>query len=112
MPGNPLTDPNWAADVTDLIERTVSQVRHRTTRPIVMAARGVVFGLLAGITGIVALTLLIVALFRGLQAILEVPLDHETAVWVSYLLVGVLLVIAGLVAMAKRHSQELLDELA
>jgi predicted lysophospholipase L1 biosynthesis ABC-type transport system permease subunit len=112
MPGNPLTDPNWATDVTDLIERGVSQLRNRTTRPIVMAARGIVFGLLAGITGIVALTLFTVALFRGLQAILEVPFDHETAVWVSYVLVGVLLVIAGMVAMAKRHTEELLDELA
>lgn len=112
MPGNPLTDPNWAADVTDLIERSVAQIRHRTTRPIVMAARGVVFGLLAGITGIVALTLFTVAFFRGVQAVLEVPLDHETAVWVSYLLVGVLLVIVGLIAMAKRHTKELFDELA
>ncbi|MEY2995569.1 MAG: hypothetical protein RLZZ39_394, partial [Actinomycetota bacterium] len=46
MAGNPLNDPNWASDLTDTIVSTVDKVRDRTTKPIVMIARGLVFGLL------------------------------------------------------------------
>ena len=60
MPGNPFTDPNWAADIADTIERVVGTVRDRTTKPLVTASRAVVFGLLAAILGVVAVILLII----------------------------------------------------
>ena len=66
MAGNPFTDPNWAADIADTIERVVGTVRDRTTKPLVTASRGLVFGLLAAILGVVALTLLIIAASRGI----------------------------------------------
>ena len=46
MAGNPLTDPNWAADLADTVERVVGTVRERATTPVVHVTRGIVFGLL------------------------------------------------------------------
>ena len=105
MAGNPLSDPNWPAQAADHLVRIVDQIRARTTRPIVLIARGLVFGIIALLGGMVALLLFLVAFTKGLQAILEWPLDHPKAVWVSYLLLGGLLLIAGMVAMAKRHPK-------
>lgn len=106
MPSNPLTDPNWASEVADTIERVVGTVRDKTTRPIVMVARALVFGLLGAFVGLMALVLLLIGLTRGMQAALEAPLSHPTAVWVSYLVIGGLFCLAGAFCMAKRNPKE------
>ncbi|MEN9800978.1 MAG: hypothetical protein RLZ37_103 [Actinomycetota bacterium] len=106
MAGNPLTDPNWAADVTQTIVTTVDKVRDRTTTPIVMAARGLVFGLLGGILGITAFVLLLIGSSRGLINLLEWPFDHDSAVWISHAVIGSSLILAGTICMVKRQSKE------
>lgn len=106
MAGNPLNDPNWAADLTDTIIETVDKVRNRTTKPVVMIARGLVFGLLTAFLALMAIVLLLVATSRGLISALEWPLDHDSAVWVSYLVLGGLLCLVGTVCMIKRQSKE------
>ena len=106
MAGNPLSDPNWAADLTNTIVGTVDKVRDRTTKPIVMIARGLVFGLLATFLGLMALALVLIAASRGLISALEWPFDHDTAVWASYLVLGGLLCLIGSVCMVKRQSKE------
>ena len=104
MPGNPLTDPNWATDLANTVERVVGTVRDKTTNNVVLVARGVVFGLLATILGLTALVLLLVALTRGLQALLDLAVTHERAVYLSYLILGGICCLAGLFLMRKRHS--------
>lgn len=106
MAGNPLTDPNWAVEVTDKIVDTIDKVRDRTTKPIVLIARGLVFGLLSAFLGIVALILLLVGVSRALINFIEWPLDHDTAVWVSYFVLGGLLCLIGTVCMIKRQSKD------
>lgn len=106
MPGNPLTDPNWAADVADTIERMVGTVRDRTTKPLVRGARGVVFGLLAGILGVIAVVLLIIVLTRGLQALLDLGLDHPMSVYVSYLILGGIISAVGVFILSKRSTHD------
>ena len=106
MAGNPLTDPNWAADVTDSIVNTVDKVRDRTTKPLVIIARGLVFGLLASFLGILIVGLLIVGLTRAMISLIEWPLDHDSAVWVSYLVIGGILCAIGTWFMARRRSEE------
>jgi uncharacterized membrane protein YedE/YeeE len=106
MAGNPLTDPNWAADVTDSIVNTVDKVRDRTTKPLVMAARGLVFGLLAAFLGILIVGMLLVGVTRAIIALIEWPLDHDTAVWISYLVIGAALCGIGALFMARRQSEE------
>ena len=106
MAGNPLTDPNWASDFTETIIDTVDKVRDRTTKPIVMVARGLVFGLLSTFLGLMALVLLLVGLSRALINVLEWPFDHDSAVWISHIVLGSLLCLAGAIFMVRRQSKE------
>lgn len=106
MAGNPFTDPNWAADVTSTIVSTVDKIRDRTTTPLVTMARGLVFGLLGGILGTAAFVLLLVGLSRGLINLIEWPLDHDSAVWISHAVLGVALVFSGWICMVRRQSKE------
>ena len=102
MPGNPLTDPNWAPKLADTIVRVVGSLREKTTTRVLTAYRAVVFGLVAVFAASFALVLLIVALFRGVQALLDIGLDHHNSVWISYLGVGALFTLGGLIAMRMR----------
>jgi ABC-type antimicrobial peptide transport system permease subunit len=104
MPGNPLTDPNWANEVTDQITTLVGTVREKTTNNAIVVVRAVVFGLLGAILGLVLVTLLLVLLTRLIQAILSNWIDWDTAVYVSYFIIGGLLTLAGAFLMTKRHS--------
>jgi hypothetical protein len=106
MAGNPLTDPNWASDFTETIIDTVDKVRDRTTKPIVMVARGLVFGLLSTFLGLMALVLLLVGISRGLINLLEWPFDHDSAVWISHIVLGSLLCSVGAIFMVRRQSKE------
>ena len=106
MAGNPLTDPDWAADLADTIERVVGQVRDRATKPAVHVTRGIVFGLLAGILGLFALVMLLIGATRALQVLLGLALPHDRAVYVSYLLIGGILCLGGLLCLWKRRPTE------
>jgi hypothetical protein len=106
MPGNPFTDPNWAADLADTVERVVGTVRDRTTKPLVTASRGVVFGLLAAILGVVAAILLILVATRATQALLDIWFRHEMSVYLSYFIVGGIICLGGLFVLSKRFSND------
>jgi hypothetical protein len=104
MPANPLTDPNWASETTDTLVSYIDLVRSKTTQNLVYAARAVVFGLIAVIVGSFALVILFVMLMRGLQALLELATTWERAVYLSYLIVGAVFTIAGVVLFKKRNA--------
>ncbi len=106
MLGNPLTDPRWATDLADTVERVVGQVRDRATKPVVHVARGVVYGLLAGLIGLAAAVLVLVALTRGLQSLLELAVEWPRAVYLSYLIIGGILCVAGALFLRRRHSDD------
>ena len=105
MPGNPLTDPNWADDTTDTVVRIVGTVREKTTKPLVTAARGLVFGLIAAFLGMFAIVILIIGLLRGVQAALDAIVDHDQSVYISYLAVGGIFCIAGMLLFKKRTAK-------
>jgi hypothetical protein len=104
MPGNPLTDDNWANEVTDQITEFVGTVRQKTTDNAIVVVRGVVFGLLAAFIGFALLVLLLIFATRGLQSIFNLFLSWERAVYVSYFVIGGILSIVGLLLMKKRTS--------
>lgn len=104
MASNPLTDPNWATDVTNQITGLVGTVRDKTTTNAVKAVRGVVFGLLGLFLGVVAVTLLLILLTRGLQSLLSLGFDWSRAVYLSYFVVGGILTAAGLLLMSRRSG--------
>jgi len=104
MAGNPLTDPDWAANTTDQVVRLVDNVKTKTTKPAILAARGLVFGLLAVFLGLFALALLIIGSMRGIQAILEPFTGLARAVYISYFIVGGILCLVGAVLFKKRND--------
>jgi protein-S-isoprenylcysteine O-methyltransferase Ste14 len=104
MPGNPLTDPNWAPDLTEQITTVIGTVRDKTTNNAVKAARAVVFGLLGLFLGSVALVLAFIAASRGLQSLYNIFTTWERAVYLSYFTLGGILTLVGLLLMSKRHS--------
>lgn len=104
MPGNPISDQNWATDVTNQITTFVGDVRDKTTNNAIKAVRAVVYGLFGAIMGIVAVVLLLLVLTRGLQVLLDLFLSWERAVYVSYLVLGGILTIVGMLIMSKRTA--------
>jgi hypothetical protein len=105
MPGNPFTDPNWAPDLADTVERVVGKVRVVATDNAVKASRGVVFGVLALIVAVVALPLINILVLGVIRELLGFFVDHAQAVWMSYYVVGLLLMVVGFFALRARHGK-------
>ncbi|MFZ4583806.1 MAG: hypothetical protein ACOYNI_01105 [Acidimicrobiia bacterium] len=78
---------DWASDAADAVERVVSTVRDRTVEPAQLAAKYLVYGLVAAFLVSTALTMLAIASFRLLNVVLPV--------WASYLVLGGILVAGG-----------------
>jgi len=109
VPSNPLTDPNWARNTVDSIDKWVGFVRDHTTRPIISVIRALVYGLLVATGVIVMSVLFIIGATRGVQSALDAGLSRDTAVWASYFIVGGLLLLVGLLVARKQHRKS--DEL-
>jgi uncharacterized membrane protein len=104
MPANPLTDPNWATETTDKLVTLIDTVRSQTTQKVVYAARGAVFGVIAVMLGVFIAIIALVGSMRGLQALLELAVGWERAVYLSYFIVGGILSLVGLVLFRKRNA--------
>ena len=106
MPGNPFTDPNWAPDLADTVERAVGKVRTVATDNAVKVSRGLVFGLLAFICLLVAAPLGTILFVRFTQVVLSriARTDHDTTVWLSYMVTGGLMMIIGFIVLRLRHT--------
>lgn len=104
MPANPLTDPNWATETTDKLVSLIDNVRAQTTQKVVYAARGAVFGVIAVMLGTLIAIVALVALLRGVTALLELAVGWDRAVYLSYLIVGAIFSLVGLLLFRKRNS--------
>ena len=104
MPSNPLTDPNWATDTTDKLVSLIDNVRSQTTLKVVYAARGAVFGVIAMMLGALIGIIAIVAVMRGLQALLALAVDWGQAVYLSYFIVGIAFSLVGVLLFHKRNA--------
>ncbi len=87
----------WPARAVDAIDLVVGTVNDRAVRPIVVAARAIVFGLLIAVIGLVVLVLVSVGLIRLLDVYV-----FPGRVWASYAVLGALFSILGLWAWSKR----------
>lgn len=108
MAGNPLTNPNWAPELADTVERLVGQVRDKTTSKVVVVVRALVFGLVVAFSGIVALVLTLILGTKLLQRIVNIGgwIDADSSVWVSYMVLGGIFTLFGLFCMHKRESPD------
>jgi len=104
MPGNPLTDPNWAPDLADTIDRFVSKVRTTVTDRAVYAVRAVVFGIVILLAAPVTFVLMIILGTKFVQRLIAIAIDHDSSIWASYMVVGGLMVLGGSLMMRKRFD--------
>ncbi|MDA8273766.1 MAG: hypothetical protein M0029_00100 [Actinomycetota bacterium] len=99
-PGPVSGGPDLAARAADAVESVVALVRDRTVRPVTLAARAVVFGVVVAAGSLVLTVLLSVALVRILTVY-----AFAGRVWASDLLVGAVFVAAGLAAWSRRSPR-------
>ncbi len=93
---DPSPSPDWPARTADSIERVVTTIRDRTTRPLLVAGRAIVFGLLAAVVGITAVVLLSIIVVR----VMVILTDRA---WLAYVILGALFVIVGFVLLRLRR---------
>jgi hypothetical protein len=79
---------DWTTDAVDALEQAVGLVRDKTVVPAQNASRAVVSGLLVAFFVLVAAVFVAIALFRVLVVI-------TGEVWLSYLILGGIFVLAG-----------------
>ncbi len=79
---------DWTTDAVDALDNAVGLIRDRTVVPAQKASRAVVSGLLVAFFVLVAVLLLAIALFRVLVVLVD-------EVWLAYLILGGIFVIAG-----------------
>lgn len=100
--GSTLTGGDWPAQAADTIVDLVDRVRAKTVVPATQGARGAVYGLLALILGSTIAVLLYIAVVRALTELFEWAFPWG-GVWVTYLLFGLVCLIAGTVLFRKRY---------
>ena len=96
MPGG----SDWSVQAADTIERVVGAIRDKTSVPLTTVARALVFGLLAAVMGVTTLVFLTIAAVR----LVNVLLPGE--VWATYLLIGGIFTLVGLLLLRKATSQK------
>ncbi|MCU1457096.1 MAG: hypothetical protein JWL73_1188 [Actinomycetia bacterium] len=84
---------DWTQQAADAIESAVTTARDKTVEPARYAARVAVYGTLVAFFALVAVILLLVGLFRGLNVVFHGAFGWK--VWVSYAVVGGIFVIGG-----------------
>tara|TARA_Y100001970_G_scaffold281828_1_gene393407 strand:+ start:1158 stop:1544 length:387 start_codon:yes stop_codon:yes gene_type:complete len=95
---------DWPQQVTEQIVSKVDEIRDKTTGPAIKISRSVVYGLTACFLLLLSIPFLILGISRGLIEVFDawVVSDRSTAVWVVYLITGVLWLAVGLLFWRKR----------
>ena len=86
--------PTKGADAVDAV---VDFIQNKAVRPLTLATRAIVFGIIVLAASIITMTLLSITLIRLLTVYIP-----GNRVWVSDLIVGVIFVVSGLVAWSLR----------
>lgn len=89
---------SWPAHAADTVERLVGTVRDKATGPILKVVRAIVFGFVALVLAIVALTILAIAAIRALTLI-------PGGVWVAYLIAGAVFLLVGFFLWTRRTKE-------
>jgi hypothetical protein len=96
---------DWAVQAADTVDRVVTSIADKTAGPLTTVARGLVYGLLAGILGVAILVLLAAAMVRFLDIYVADKLFDEP-VYVAHALTGGIFTLAGLFAWSKRRPKD------
>jgi hypothetical protein len=80
---------DWAAQAADKVEEVVTNLREKTTAPILKGARGAVWGVLVVFLLVIAVVLAYNALFRAVDSYLP------WGVWAAHLVLGIVFTASG-----------------
>jgi hypothetical protein len=89
---------DWPVQAADTVVDVIGKVRDKTTKPALIAARALVYGLVAAVVAGIALVLFLVVLIRVLDNYVPGP------VWWIYLGFSVLFTLAGIVLIRKANA--------
>ena len=89
---------DWPSQAADTIVNVVETVRDRTTGPLIVVARALVFGVFIGTIGSAVVVLAIIGTIRLLDRILP------SSVWLPYLVLGIIFVAVGAVVFRRRNQ--------
>jgi hypothetical protein len=81
----------------DMVDNLVELLRDKTVRPLTLATRVIVFGIIVFAASVVTVVLLSITLIRLLTVY-----AFDGRVWLSDLVVGAVFVLAGVVAWSRR----------
>ena len=90
---------DWTTDAADAIDNAVGLVRERTVEPVQAVARAIIYGLLAVLLLVPALTLLTIATFRLLT------IAFRGHVWVPWCGLGGIFVLLGWFCWSRRDPR-------
>ena len=79
----------------DTVDTVVATVNDRAIRPAIVAARGIVFGIIIAVTGITVVVLFCIGFIR-----LTTIAGHR--IWASYIVLGLLFSAAGAILYSRR----------
>jgi hypothetical protein len=90
---------DWTTDAADAIDNAVGLVRERTVEPIQAVARTIIYGVLAALVLLPAVTLMTIAVFRLLT------IAARGHVWVPWCGLGGIFVIVGWFCWSRRNPR-------
>ena len=102
---------DWTVTAADRIESAVGVVRDNATTRLVIAARGVVFGLIAAVLGVAALLLLVVGALRLADVylanwhVLGLNTHPGRSVWLADVVLGGIFLLPGLFLLRKATAR-------
>jgi hypothetical protein len=96
---NASDQPDWAASLVDNLDSIVDAIKGKTSEPLLKAVKFLLIGVMGLGLGIMFLFLITIGLVRLANNFL--PGD----VWVAHLLIGLMLLGAGLAIWSKRHAK-------
>ncbi len=96
-----VSQAEWPAKVADTIEDVVEAVQDRVVRPLILASRAVVFGVIIVVMALVLSVVVAIAIVRLLDVY-----AFGGRVWASDALFGAILVVGGAFAWTKRGARD------
>jgi hypothetical protein len=91
---------DWPKKAADLVDLLADVIHDRAIRPIMLAARIVVFGLIVAVTSLVVLVLVSIGLVRLLDVY-----AFGGRVWISYAVLGAVFSLFGTLAWSRRRPR-------
>ena len=107
----PPADPgrSWTGQAADTIESVVLTVKDKTTVPLQTVARGVVYGIVLAVVGLLALIVVLIAAVRVADVWLlgwAGRAHGQHRLYIAYLVLGMLCCLGGFVCWSKRGAKE------